>query len=106
MLEHIEVETTQEKIAELLSINVRSMRDSLQQLVKMGHCYMTKGNPRRQIPNTYHTNRINSVHDGFVTFGYNDLNTYLNELCEQGGRTRSKRRIEIIFVYALEILYR
>ena len=100
MLEHIEEPTTQEKIAEMLQISTRNLRPTLQGLIKSGHCYMKKGNPRMQIPNTYHSNRINSVHDGYVIFGYNDLKTYLTELCEQSSsRTRSSSDLKLYLFF-------
>lgn len=95
LLEHIEEETTQEKIAEVLGISTRALRPSIQSLVKSGLGFMKKGNARMQVPNTYHSTRLNSAHDGFVIFSYNDIRAYLTELCEQGGRTRSNGELKL-----------
>ena len=47
-----------------------------------------------QIPNTYHSTRLNSTHDGFVIFSYNDIKAYLTELCDQKGQTRGSSEFE------------
>ena len=95
LLEHIEEDATQEKIAEILGISTRALRPSLQGLVKNGLGFMKKGNARMQLPNTYHTTRLNSTHDGFVIFSYNDIRAYLTDLCEQGGRVRSNGELKL-----------
>lgn len=95
LLEHFDDETTQEKIAETLGISVRALRPSIQSLTKSKHCYMKKGNATKKIPNTYHTNKINSIHDGYMVFGYDSIRAWLIELCEQGSRTRSTGELKL-----------
>lgn len=95
MLEHVEEQTTQDKIAETLGISTRALRPTLQSLTKSGHCFMKKGNAKLMVPNTYHTTRLNSAHDGFMVFSYNDIRAYVMDLCEQGGRTRSNAELKL-----------
>lgn len=95
MLEHVEEPTTQENIANTLGISDRALRPTIQSLTKGRHCYMKKGNARAGVPTTYHTNRINSSHKGYLTIGYNDIRAYLTELCEQSGRTRATGELKL-----------
>lgn len=95
MLEHTDMPTTQENIANTLGITVKALRPALQSLTKGSHCYLKTGNKRAQIPNTYHSNRINSSHDGYMAIGYNDILAYVSELCEQGSRTRSNAELKL-----------
>lgn len=86
MLEHLEEDATQEKLAETLGISTRALRPTLQDLVKSGHGYLAKGNAKMGIPNTYHTSRIVSAHDGYMAFTYNDIRAYVTDLYGQGTR--------------------
>lgn len=97
LLEHTDEQTTRDKIADLLGVSVRAMTKnaSLQSLVKNSLLFMKKGNATLGVPNTYHSSRLNSSHDGFVIFSYNDIRAYLTELCEQGGRTRSNGELKL-----------
>lgn len=95
MLEHVEEPTTQENIAKTLGISIQALSSTIRSLAKGRHCYLKKGNARAGVPNTYHTNRINSSHDGYMTIGYNDIKAYLTELCEQSGRTRATGELKL-----------
>lgn len=100
MLEHIDEVTTQDKIAQTLGISTRALRPTIQNLVKSGHCFMKKGNAKLKVPNTYYTTRLNSVHDGFMILGYNDIRAFITDLCEQSGRTRSNAELKL-YLYML-----
>lgn len=95
ILEHTEEETTIDKIAEVLNVSTRNLRPVLQSLTSGRHCYVVKGVRKQKIPNTYHTNRIVSTHDGFMPLSYNDVRAYVNELCEQGSRTRANGELKL-----------
>ena len=99
MLEHFEEETTQEKLAETLGITTRALRPTLQDLVKSGHGFMTKGNARMGVPATYHTSRIVSVHDGYMPLTYNDVHAYVTELYGQGTRGNGELKLYLFMLY-------
>lgn len=99
LLEHTDESTSQEALSELLGVSTRNLRPALQHLVKDGHCFIKKGAPKLKIPNTYHTNRIVSAHDGYMSFSYNDIRAYVMELCEQSGRTRSNGDLKLYLFF-------
>ena len=84
LLEHNEQDATQETLANLLQVSDRSIRTALQPLLKSGHAYKVSGNRKMGIPFTYHTSKIVSKNDGYQTYSYNDLQAYVNELCNTG----------------------
>lgn len=55
LLEHVGKEATQANLASMLGISTRSVRTTLQELVKTSHCYMKKGSSKNKIPNTHIT---------------------------------------------------
>lgn len=97
MLEHLEEPTTREKIAETLGVSNRALTKNASHtnLIKKSLLFVKKGNARMGVPDTYHTSRMNSSHDGYVVFSYNDIRAYMTELCEQGGRTRSNGELKL-----------
>lgn len=99
MLEHIEKPVTQEALAKLLKISDRALRPTLQDLCKSGHAFLSKGNPRAKIPNTYHTHRGYSVREGFVSFSYNDIAAYIKELYEDGSRGNGELKVYLFMRY-------
>lgn len=99
MLEHLEEDATQEKLAETLSISTRALRPTLQDLLKSGHGYMTKGNAKKGIPSTYHTSRIVSAHDGYMAFSYNDIRAYVNDLYGEGFRGNGELKLYLFMRY-------
>jgi len=99
MLEHLEEDATQEKLAETLSISTRALRPTLQDLLKSGHGYMTKGNAKKGIPSTYHTSRIVSAQDGYMAFTYNDIRAYVNDLYGEGFRGNGELKLYLFMRY-------
>ncbi len=99
MLEHFEDDTTQEKIADTLGISTRALRPTLQDLVKSGHGYMTKGNAKMGVPSTYHTSHIVSAHDGYMPLTYNDVHAYVTELYGQGTRGNGELKLYLFLLY-------
>lgn len=93
MLEHIDVPATVEKISETLGISDRALRPTLQDLIKSGHGYITKGNRRMGVPDTYHTHRGYSLQDGYSTFSYNDIKAYITELYDKGSRAHGELKL-------------
>lgn len=93
MQEHIEADTTQESLAELLGISDRALRPTMQALIKAGHAYQKKGNSRLGVPNTYHTHRGYSPDEGYITFSYNDIRAYVTELYENGSRGNGELKL-------------
>ena len=84
LLEHMEQDATQEALADLLQVSDRSIRTALQPLIKSGHAYKEKGNRKLGIPFVYHTSKIISRNDGYQIYSYNDLKSYMDELCATG----------------------
>ena len=99
MMEHLEEDATQEKLAETLGISTRALRPTLQDLVKSGHGYVTKGNAKKGIPSTYHTSRIVSAHDGYMAFTYNDIRAYVNDLYGEGFRGNGELKLYLFMRY-------
>lgn len=99
MLEHLEEDATQDKLAETLSISTRALRPTLQDLLKSGHGYMTKGNAKKGIPSTYHTSRIVSAQDGYMAFTYNDIRAYVNDLYGEGFRGNGELKLYLFMRY-------
>jgi len=99
LLEHRKSETTQEAIAEVLDISTRALRPTLQSLVKSGHCYLKKRNQVMQTPNTYHSSRMVSNDEGYMKLSYNDILSYISELCEKGGRTRANGDLKLYLFF-------
>lgn len=93
MLEHIDVPATVDKISETLGISDRALRPTLQDLIKSGHGYITKGNRRMGVPDTYHTHRGYSLQDGYSTFSYNDIKAYVTELYDKGSRAHGELKL-------------
>lgn len=82
-----------------MGVSTRNLRPALQHLIKDGHCYLKRGAPKLKIPNTYHTNRIVSAEEGYMSFSYNDIRAYVMELCEQSGRTRSNGDLKLYLFF-------
>ena len=99
LLEHLEEPATQESLCKLLKISDRALRTTLKDLCKSGHGYMTKGNSRQKIPNTYHTHRGHSPREGYVTFSYNDVRAYIKELYEDGARGNGELKLYLFMRY-------
>lgn len=99
LLEHTDEDTSQEALSDLLGVSTRNLRPALQHLIKDGHCYLKRGAPKLKIPNTYHTNRIVSAEEGYMSFSYNDIRAYVMELCEQSGRTRSNGDLKLYLFF-------
>ena len=95
LLEHDEIDATQEKIAEILGISVRSLQVTLKALTARRHCYVKVGSKRGGIPNTYHSDKFVRKDEGFMPLGYNDARAYVNELCENGPRTRATAELKL-----------
>jgi len=99
LLEHIEEPVTQASLCKLLKISERALRPTLQDLCKTGYVYLSKGNSRQKIPNTYHSHRGYSSRDGFVTFSYNDIRAYIKELYEDGARGNGELKLYLFMRY-------
>lgn len=93
MLEHVDEPATVEKLSETLGISDRALRPALQDLIKSQHGYITKGNRRAGIPDTYHTHRGYSQQDGYHKFSYNDLKAYVTELYDKGARAHGELKL-------------
>ncbi len=93
MLEHTEEDATLERLAELLSISVRSLRTTIQELTDNGMVYVTTGVRKLKIPNTYHTDRFNSKKAGYMSLSYNDIKAYVTELYEPGSRGNGELKV-------------
>lgn len=99
LLEHIEEPATQESLSKLLKISERALRPSLQDLCKSGFAYLSKGNSRQKIPNTYYTHRGFSAREGFAVFSYNDIRAYIKELYEDGTRGNGELKLYLFMCY-------
>ncbi|MBR5285192.1 MAG: HTH domain-containing protein, partial [Clostridia bacterium] len=93
MLEHTDEKATLEKLAELLSISVRALRTTMQELQGSGMIYVTEGIRKLGIPNTYHTDRFNSAVAGYMALSYNDIKSYVTELYEPGSRGNGELKV-------------
>lgn len=83
LLEHVEEPATMERLCKMLSLTDRALRPTLQDLIKSGHGYRSKGNRRAGIPDVYHTHRGYSLQDGYMTLSYNDVKAYITELYDK-----------------------
>ena len=99
LIEHVDQNPTQEAIAKILGISVRSVRTTLKELLKTTHCYMVKGNAKRKIPNTYHSHKLYEQSAGYSVFTYNDLKCYVKELFEDGKRGNNELKLYLYMQY-------
>lgn len=99
LLEHVDKDATQEELSDLLKISTRSVRTTLQELVKTPHCYMVKGNAKNKIPNTYHTDIFYDHKLGHSLFSYNDLKCYVSELFDDRKRGNNELKLYLYMQY-------
>lgn len=99
LLEHVDKAATQEELSDLLKISTRSVRTTLQELVKTPHCYMVKGNAKNKIPNTYHTDIFYDHTLGHSLFSYNDLKCYVSELFDDRKRGNNELKLYLYMQY-------
>jgi len=52
-----------------------------------------------QTPNTYHSSRMVSNDEGYMKLSYNDILSYISELCEKGGRTRANGDLKLYLFF-------
>lgn len=93
MLEHLEELPTQDKLSDLLSISVRSLRPSFQVLLKKDLIFSVPGRRRLGIPNSYRTSLFATDTGGFMRISYNDIKTYVTELFENGSRANNELKL-------------
>lgn len=99
MLEHVGKDATQEAIAEQLGVTKRTVITCLPQLIQMGHCYKTAGVRKAGIPNTYHTSRISSLQDGYMSLSYNDVYVFVKELNGAGTTTKAGADLKLYLFF-------
>jgi DNA-binding MarR family transcriptional regulator len=80
LLEYENIDSVQEKIAELLDISVRALNPTLMTLCKTKHAYKTKTNRREKELYKYNTAKIVNVSKGYSKFTYEEISSYLNDL--------------------------
>jgi len=99
LLEHMDEDATIDSICEVLRISDRALRPTMKDLLKSGHAYVSKGNRRSGIPNTYHTHRAYSVHEGYLKLSYNDVRAYVNELKGDKGQGNNELKLYLFMRY-------
>ena len=99
LLEHKNKDATIESISKVLRLTDRAVRTNMKDLLKSGHAYVTKGNRRNGIPNTYHTHRGYSLSESYLSLSYNDVLAYVNELKGDTGQGNNDLKLYLFMRY-------
>ncbi len=99
MLEHQGTAATQAALSELLNISTRALRPTIQALEKCSFVYRVSGNRKLGIPFSYKSSLILNKSDGFMSFSYNDIRSYVTELYEEGSRANGALKLFLFFRY-------